>query len=303
VNPIVERALVAWPLIAAEILTFGMAVFVIVIAPADAVERRRLEMAFAPWWRALSLLILFLSPLGLLLAASEMAGVPLQKTFPLLAEVMGETHVGRMWAWRLGFAVLLVVLSWAGEGFPQRIGVVTLTAALLLLESFSSHAIDKGVAAIVSFFLHEVAAAVWIGSLLGLWAGSLRIKPDVRWVETASRRVSLTAGYAVAVLAVTGLYNAYTTMNLSLDHFTYTTYGRTLLLKLALFAVVVSIGGYNRYRLVPAVGDASARRGLLRNVTVESVLLIGVLGLAALLANTPPPHSAGGHAGHSMMTM
>jgi Copper resistance protein D len=83
----------------------------------------------------------------------------------------------------------------------------------------------------------------------------------------------------------------------------YTTYGRTLLLKLALFAVIVSIGGYNRYRLVPAVGTALSRRMLLRNVTIESVLLIGALALAALLANTPPPRGAGGPSGHSMMAI
>jgi putative copper export protein len=53
---------------------------------------------------------------------------------------------------------------------------------------------------------------------------------------------------------------------------------------------VLLIGAYNRYYLMPAVSETSAQETLLRNVGLESLLLIGVLGLAALLANTPPAH-------------
>jgi hypothetical protein len=80
--------------------------------------------------------------------------------------------------------------------------------------------------------------------------------------------------------------------------------GRTLIAKVAVFAAVLAIGGYNRYWLVPNVSDATARDGLLRNVGVEWVILLfAVLGLASLLANTPPAHGPCGHAGHSMMAM
>jgi putative copper export protein len=41
---------------------------------------------------------------------------------------------------------------------------------------------------------------------------------------------------------------------------------------------------------MPTVSESSAQESLLRNVGIESVLLVGVLGLAALLANTPPAH-------------
>ena len=54
--------------------------------------------------------------------------------------------------------------------------------------------------------------------------------------------------------------------------------------------LVIGVGGYNRYRLVAAVATASARTALLLNVAVECFFLTGVLGLAALLANTSPPH-------------
>ncbi|HJU11995.1 MAG TPA: CopD family protein, partial [Candidatus Binataceae bacterium] len=95
----------------------------------------------------------------------------------------------------------------------------------------------------------------------------------------------------------------YEAIGLNAGRLLYTVYGRTLLIKLGLFAVVLCIGAYNRYRLVPAAAFAGSRRLLLRNVSLESVLLIGVLGLAALLGNTPPPHRGVGNSQHSMMAM
>lgn len=41
--------------------------------------------------------------------------------------------------------------------------------------------------------------------------------------------------------------------------------------------------------------SGAGARMLLRNVTIESVLLIGARELAALLATAPPPHTVGGH--------
>jgi putative copper export protein len=303
-SPIAERALVQWPLAAGEILIFGTAAFTLAIAPGNAAERGKLRSVLGPLSRALSIVILFFSPLGLLIAASEMADLPFQKTLPLLPEVMAQTHVGRIWAWRLGLAVVLVVSVWfTAEWLPQQIAVLTVSAALVLCDTLCSHAIDKGAPALAVYFLHEIAAALWVGALLSLWVGFVRSELNTRWKERAAQRVSQTAGYAVGLLVLTGIYNAYSAIGLNPGHLLYTTYGRTLLFKLGLFAVVLGIGAYNRYRLVPAAAAAGSRRLLLRNVSIESVLLIGVLGLAALLANTPPPHHGVGRNGHSMMMM
>jgi putative copper export protein len=122
------------------------------------------------------------------------------------------------------------------------------------------------------------------------------------WVEHAVRRVSRAAGYAVGILVITGSCNAYEAIGLNPARLMDAAYGRTLLLKLGLFAIVLGIGGYNRFRLMPAVELAPTRCRLLRNVALESALLLGVLGLTALLANTPPPHGMRGHR-HPMMEM
>lgn len=290
-SPSGERALVAWPLLASQTLIFGTAAFALVIAPADAGERRALQAAFVPWWRALSLVVLALSPLGLLVEASAMAAVPLAKAFPLLGEVMSETHVGRMWACRLSLAVLLATAAWMPARRPIRqTAVFCIAAGLLVLGSLSSHAIDHGASAVEVYFLHQAAAGIWMGSLFGLCLGFSRANLGGRWVERTARRVSCVAGWSVGVLVLSGLCTAYNALGLNLDHLLYSTYGRTLLIKVWLFLVILGIGGYNRYRLVPAVDDARMRTLLLRSITIETVLMVAVLGFAALLANAPPAH-------------
>lgn len=295
-------ALVTWPLLVAEMLIFGSVAFALAIAPPDPAARRSLQQALAPFWLLLAVAVLILSLLGLMIEASDMAGVPLAKTFPLLGAVMSQTHVGRLWSWRLGFAVLLVIVAW----LPMRplvnsLSVWGVAMMLLLLGSLSSHAIDHGALAVTAYFLHELAAGVWIGALIGLWFGFARVRLGDRWVARTAPRVSQVAAWSVAMLVLTGVYTAYDALGLNSDHLLYSAYGRTLMLKLALFAIVAAIGGYNRYRLVPEVADSAARTLLMRNIAVESLLLMGVLGVAAFLANTPPAHSAGGHAMMAML--
>jgi putative copper export protein len=235
------------------------------------------------------MVILALLPLGLLIDASDMARVPLGKAFALAPEVLRQTHVGRTWAWRSVFAVVLVAASW----WPTRHLLKSMTvlgtmAALVASDSLSSHAIDKGALAVAIYFFHEAAVGVWIGALAGLSLGFATKDLEDGWVERAAPRVSRAAGWCVAVLVPAGVYQAYNALGLNLDHLLYAAYGRTLLLKVALFAVVIGIGGYNRYRVVPEVQTGSSRGALLRNVAVESALLLLRLGVAALLANTPP---------------
>ncbi|SRR5579875_74222 len=290
-SSITEGALAAWPLLAMEILILGTVTFTIWIAPADPSERRDLQRTCVPLWRALSAVTLALSPLGLLVDTSTMAKVPLSKAFALLPEVISETHMGRMWVWRLKFAVLLTIATWLPmQHFVGVVAISAAAAALLLLGSLSSHAIDKGLPVVIPYFIHQLAASLWIGALVGMWLGFTRTKLGDEWVERTAPRVSRTAGYSVAVVILTGIYNAYNSLGLMLDHLLYSAYGRTLLVKMVLFAVVMSIGGYNRYRLVPAIEKGSTPDLLLRNVTVESILLIAILGVTAILSNTPAAH-------------
>ena len=151
--------------------------------------------------------------------------------------------------------------------------------------------------AVAVYVVHEIAAGLWIGALLGLWILARRRKAPERWVEAAAQRVSQLAAWCVLALVLTGAYSAYATLGLNLSQLLFSTYGRTLFAKGVVFGIVLALGAYNRYRLVLEVKTSMAREALLRNVGVESlILLVGVLALASLLANTPPAHN---HTEHS----
>ena len=57
--------------------------------------------------------------------------------------------------------------------------------------SFSSHAIDRGTIAVIVYFIHEVAAALWIGALAALMAPI----PLYAW-GVSSARIEDSAGVA-----------------------------------------------------------------------------------------------------------
>src|SRR5690606_7338590 len=73
-----------------------------------------------------------------------------------------------------------------------------------------------------------------------------------------------------------------------------TAYGRLLLGKLALVALLLGLAALNRYRLTPAfTADGSARASLVRTIGAEIVLAGAILLVTATLAHAPPPGATG----------
>jgi len=284
-----ERALVAWPLLVAETLIFGTAAFALLLAPDT--QSEEMADALTPLWRGLALLAVVFSPLVLLVGTANMGDFSMRAAIPFLPQVIRETHFGHVWMWSFPLTLVLLAVAWTSGRGALRTAVLGLAAcALLLLGGFSSHAIDRGRIAIVVYFTHEVAAALWIGAILGLWFGAVRGKLGSGWILRTAPRVSGVAGWTVTILILSGLYTAYYSLGADPHRLVDAAYGRTLVDKVCAAILVLLIGAYNRYWLMPSVSEASAQDSLLRNVGVESILLLGVLGLAALLANTPPAH-------------
>jgi len=301
----VDRALLVWPLVASLVTTFGTTGFVLLSAGERVFDLRAAAASLLTLWRFLAAVIFLVSPLVLLNVTADMAGVSWISALDFVPEVLAETHAGRLFEWFLPIA--LVLLIGACIPLPQFIRTTILfllAAALLLLQALLSHAIDQGTLAVAVYFLHEVAVGLWVGALLALWMVARYGGPPDIWVERAARRVSKLAFWSVIGLVITGTYTAYNGLGFDLYHLLFSVYGRTLIAKVGIFVGVLAIGAYNRYWLVPKVAEPAARNALLFNVQIESViLLLAVVGLASLLANTPPAQHKGSHGDHSMMAM
>ncbi|MHB8383233.1 MAG: CopD family protein [Candidatus Binataceae bacterium] len=281
----------AWLLLAAQLLIFGTAAFALIVwrlpaCPSAAFHRRLVAL-----WRGLALALLAISPLAFMDMACAMAQMRWWRVLPLVPEILRETDAGRVWIARMGVVAMLAAAAW----IPMRarrvaLAMLALTTILLVLASITSHAIDFGPFAIGVYFAHQAAAGLWIGALAALMLGCADEATRDEWIRAVTPRVSSIAVYAVGVLTVTGLCNAYERIGFDLHLMIDAMYGRTLLWKLVTFAVVIAFAAHNRLRIVPRLDEPGARQILIRNVAAECVLLAMVLGWSAILANTPPPH-------------
>jgi copper transport protein len=185
--------------------------------------------------------------------------------------------------------------------------IVPFALLLVVTQALNSHAAGAEGVSFVKVgvdALHLLAAALWSGGLLSLAvivAPGLRRGPEAAaWAWSVLRRFGGLAAASVAVLAVTGLYNAGQQVA-SLDALLVTLYGKTLIVKVGLMLCVGLIGLLNSAMLHPRVADAvrqALRRPagwtpfaadqLWRTVRLEAAGIGIVLLATAVLSATPP---------------
>jgi copper transport protein len=137
--------------------------------------------------------------------------------------------------------------------------------------------------------LHLAAAALWLGGLAMLLVNVLRPDGPVAADQQAGivERFSRLAFWCVVVLVATGSFQSWRQVR-ELDAFTTTTYGRTLLVKLGLFAALVGLAGVSRSFVRRRQAGGRLRRAVLAEVAVATA----VLAATAMLVNAVPARSA-----------
>ncbi|HEX2115883.1 MAG TPA: copper resistance protein CopC, partial [Alphaproteobacteria bacterium] len=138
----------------------------------------------------------------------------------------------------------------------------------------------------VALFLHAAGAAFWLGAL-PLLALSLGRSPPAE-VHRLLRRFSAMAIPVVAALVLMGVGVALTRIS-SVEALLDSAYGRILLAKVALAALMLALAAANRRltQFVPAGGRAVTR--LRRNVRLEIGCAAAILTVTAWLGHTRPP--------------
>ena len=252
----------------------------------------------------------------LLLEAANMSGMPLMEALNrrTLDAVLRETVFGRIWLVRLGLSLVLSAVLWLGwrqqtrrKGAMLKIGGTLLAGAYAVTLAWTGHALsDAGADRYVhlaSDTVHLLAAGAWVGALPGL-AALLKRAGDVARPErfalavSATQRFSALGMVSVSALVMTGLINAwYLVANVAA--LLGTGYGRLLLWKLLIFAVMVALAAINRLRLTPRLATATtivtlsrnALARLRRNTLLELAGGVAVVGIvAALGVATPAMH-------------
>jgi putative copper export protein len=172
--------------------------------------------------------------------------------------------------------------------------VAAFTALAVLLEAGHSHAsaMAHGLSALLaSQALHLLAAGAWLGGLAPLLVVVRRARLDL--AQIALKRFSAFAAVAVGVLAGTALLQG-VELSGGLKGFIGTQYGAVLLVKAALFAILIALALNNRLRLTPGLNSTEGenrRRVLVRSIVIETAIgFLVVIAAAALSGMEPGMH-------------
>jgi copper transport protein len=220
----------------------------------------------------------------------------------LLGQVL-DIEFGRVWfaralLWVLA-GVVLADLFRRGERAARsaawRVGAGAVGLGLLRTNGMIGHAMDtpNPLLTQVAGLVHLTGIALWIGGLAVLLIGVLpRRRPEE--LAHVVPRYSKLAMVSVALIVAGGLVLAWQVVGSVGKVFT-TDYGRLLLVKLAIFALVLVIAQASRswvaHRLDFAVvlrGDAATVRPFVYSVAAETTLVVFVIIAASLLVTASP---------------
>jgi copper transport protein len=325
-------AVIRFAAFASLVLLVGGFAFVALIWPAGVALARPRKILRVAWATAMVTTVV-----GIPVQAVYAAGLPLSKVLSsTVRSGMLDDRFGQVWAGRVVLLGLMApVLAFVFRRIPAKerqlpkgllVAGGLLGVGLLATPGLAGHAATQDLVplAIVSDVVHLCAVSVWLGGLALVAAAVLprRVADELAVVVP---RFSRTAFLAVITILVTGVFQGWREVR-STAALTDTTYGRLLIVKVVLFALLVALGGLSRRFVqaryqVPAAqlsfGPGTATLGgsrrpdrggtprppgadpdteavgrLRRTVGVETVIAIVVLAVTSLLVNAQPARSA-----------
>lgn len=231
--------------------------------------------------------------------AIAMSGLPAAQALApgVLATVLTQTTFGHAWLLRGALFAVLAALVALRRRDRASLGVPGAALALVLVASlaWTGHALGTNGLHVWVDAAHLVAACVWLG-MLPMLALLMRraVARAGAWRAlglACADRFFAPGVVAVAVLAASGVANT-AWMLADFSDLATTRYGRILVAKLALFALMLALAGTNRFVLVPRLARSATGDRLLRalRATVCAEVLAGaaVLAVVAWLGVTPP---------------
>jgi copper transport protein len=199
-----------------------------------------------------------------------------------IAAVLRSTP-GRLEALRVIMAVLAL---WAvALARHAKIGLFLGAGCLVVSGAIGHPAAIHPALSIPSKVVHLLAGAIWLGGLI--WLVTVIHREDADFPAEA-RRVSATALVCVIAILLSGVLQTALFLNTPGD-LIHSGYGRLALIKMAGLAILIGLGAFNRFLLLPAVDDSNIRPALSRTVRQEIAIVIILIVIGGFLAYVPTP--------------
>ena len=286
---------------AATAITAGNILFQAAVAEPALRERADPSLAArtrALWisWGSLGIAVIS-GAIWLMLQAASMSGTPLGEALSpeVLSTVITETQFGQVTVVRSGIAACLAICLVCDRAeIAQWLGLAASLAFAATL-AWTGHAASTvgivGYLHLAADALHILAAAVWIGGLVSLilFLSIVQHNSSPSLARHAVGRFSTMGIISVAALILTGVTNTLILVG-SVRGLLATEYGQLLMIKLAVFALMLTFAGVNRLSLTPRLGKSGndARTSLMRNSTIEIVLGLVIFAIVGLLGTLHP---------------
>jgi putative copper resistance protein D len=217
-----------------------------------------------------------------------------------LIAVLGESGFGRVWTFHVGLVISLCILAGLDHWHRRSsaILIAVLSGACLASLALTGHTQEQeGLSFLVRVTAdgaHLLAAGAWLGGLVTLLAVLLSSAASGDRSEGEISHVLMRfsgMGYgAVAILVGTGLVNTWYLVP-SLSYLGNSLYGQILVMKLALFALMLLLAALNRFWFVPAIAGPNAKKTLVRlrqHVIGEQLLGVFIIALVSVLGTLAP---------------
>jgi copper transport protein len=212
----------------------------------------------------------------------------------LALPLVWKTAAATTFGWTVLVALAALALGLVSLAVPRALSKALSLAGLAavgLALAASGHASDADPQWLTRpmVFLHGAGIAFWAGALVPL---AFCLKAGAPGTDCFLRRFSKAILPVVAVLAVAGVVLAVIQVEKP-SALVDTAYGRLLVAKLVLLLILFGLAAFNRWRLtMPAeAGDGIVRKKLVRSITVETLLVLAIFGVAAGWRFTPPPRA------------
>lgn len=220
--------------------------------------------------------------------------------------MLTSTIWGHAWLLQILAAVIAIVAMHVARRNATSIGAWGIAAlaavALALVPALSGHAVataQQAAIAVVADTLHILGAGAWLGSLTVMLAAGLpvmaRESRDGRTgaLATMVNAFSPMALGCAALVVLTGVIAARYHVG-SWGAFTATSYGRALLIKLAVVVLLLCAATYNWRSVRPSLrtGDTDDVHRIKVSGTSEATLALVVLLVTAVLVALPTPMDA-----------
>ena len=217
-----------------------------------------------------------------------------------------QTDFGNIWAIRMVITIILLGI-WFGLDRKKilskknQIPLLIASLALIATSSLIGHGAASGeTPALILDYIHNLVAAVWIG---GIFYFVFTLLPTFSQLKESNRekmslvlipRFSIAFIIAIGIVIITGPTLMWF-LESDVGLITESVYGQLILIKIAIAAIMVVLGGFFQFRLQRnaeknfSSGKILVHKKLKKTLKVDVILGIILLGVVALLTNGTLP--------------